>query len=96
MLKRNGYGCYRAIRGIIMLTKRYGNFAVDKACGRALFYDAYGYRIIKTICEKQLYEIEPEVINHPVKYGTTFERSLTEYTDLLADGDYYSGKVGEN
>lgn len=87
MLKRMGYGCYRAIRGIIELSKNYGNSAIDKACKRAIMYDAYGYRIIKSICEKGLYEIELDIINYPVKYGRTFSRSLEEYSSLFIDNN---------
>lgn len=83
MLKRMGYGCYRAIRGIIELAKSYGNSAIDKACKRAIMYDAYGYRIIKSICEKQLYEIELEEMKYPDKYGTTMVRTLEEYASLF-------------
>lgn len=85
-LIRTGYGCYRAIRGIIDLARSFGNYAVDKACKRAIAYDAYGYRIIKSICEKQLYEAEVGRINYPDKYGKTFERPLEDYTSLFTDG----------
>lgn len=88
MLKRLGYGCYRAIRGIIGLVKRYGNHAVDKACKRAIMYDAYGYRIIKSICEKGLYEVEIEQINCPNKYGGTFERPLGDYDTLFTNENF--------
>src|SRR3989338_2625306 len=89
MLKKTGYSCYRAIRGIIMLAKNYGSCAVDKACKRASFYQAYGYRIIKSICEKQLYQreidegITNEEINYPIKYGITMARALEEYSTLF-------------
>jgi len=83
MLEKTGYSCYRAIRGIIMLAKNYGSSAVDRACKRASFYQAYGYRIIKSICEKQLYEREPEEINYPIKYGASMGRTVEEYASLF-------------
>ncbi len=96
MLKRTDYGCYRALRGIIQLTKTYGNSVVDKACKRALFYQAFGYRIIKTICEKELYEKEIDVRNYPVKYGDTMARPLQEYTALFKSTDsIIENKCGE-
>jgi len=88
MLNRLGYSCYRAVRGIIELAKRYGDYAVDKACKRAIMYDAYGYRIIKSICEKGLYEVEIEEVNCPNKYGRTFERSLRDYDRLFSGEDF--------
>lgn len=91
MLKRKGYGCYRALRGIIDLSRRYGGFIVDKACKRAMMYEAYGYRVIKSICERHLYGEEVEQIDYPDRYGGTFSRPLGDYAVLFDDNDTIMG-----
>jgi len=43
--------------GVIHLNKKYGNEQVEKACARALLYNAHGYGIVKSILEKKLEDI---------------------------------------
>jgi transposase len=84
MVKIKNYGCYGAIRGIIALTKTYGEEAVNKACRRALHHQAFEYRVIKSICEKQLYEMELEKVRETnIEAKGEFARPLSEYQRLL-------------
>jgi len=46
--------------GIIGLKKKYGSVQVEKACARALSFNAYGYGYVKSILEKGLEEIPVE------------------------------------
>jgi len=45
----------KVIHGLLSLRKKYGPEAVELACKRALYYEAYGYRVIKNILEKRLH-----------------------------------------
>jgi transposase len=45
---------YKRARGILQLAKNYGNQRVDKACLRAVYHDAYSYKMIKNILENNM------------------------------------------
>jgi hypothetical protein len=84
IVKIKNYSCYGAIRGIIALTKTYGEEAVNKACRRALHHQAFEYRVVKSICEKQLQEMELEKIKEDeAQIKGEFARPLSEYQRLL-------------
>ncbi len=45
---------YKRANGILQLAKTYGNQRVDKACLRAVYYDAYSYQMIKNILKNNM------------------------------------------
>lgn len=51
----------------------------------------YGYRVIKSICERHLYGEEVEQIDYPDRYGGTFSRPLGDYAVLFDDNDTIMG-----
>jgi transposase len=61
---------YRSCMGILSYAARAGRERLEKACERALYYQDYSYRTIKTIIEKnldqQLLEKEEESVLMPV------------------------------
>lgn len=62
MCENNNYWL-RAAQGILSLTKRYSAEVVNLACKRALAYQAYYYRVVKSICEKGTYNLPVELNN---------------------------------
>lgn len=59
-MKENNNYWLRASQGILSLTKRYSKNVVNLACRRALAYEAYYYRVVKSICEKGTYSLPVE------------------------------------
>lgn len=51
---------YKSCQGILSFSKKYGDMRLNKACSRALQYQAYNYRIVKNILEKGLDLLEDE------------------------------------
>ena len=60
VLGKNPKTWNRSIQGILSLTKTYPKEVVDRACQRALYYEATGYRVIKNICENGSYHLPLE------------------------------------
>ncbi|MBF5058697.1 hypothetical protein NEPTK9_001815 [Candidatus Neptunochlamydia vexilliferae] len=56
-LEKNPKNWNRGIQGILSLKKEHPKEVIDKACERALYYGATGYRIIKNICENGSYNL---------------------------------------
>ena len=48
----------KSCMGILQMSKKVGRDRLEHACQRALYYDNYGYRVIKFILEKKL-DMEP-------------------------------------
>jgi transposase len=73
---------YRLLRGMISLTRKYPAEVVNRACGTALAHDAFRYRTLVKLCQRQppaqkpLFTAEHELI-----------RSLGEYSRILNPGD---------
>jgi len=81
--RQTGYWS-RVIHGILSLARRYGPEAVNLACKRALFYEAYGYRVIKNILEKRLHQVDWEEMGcHKLARASNLLRSLQDYESLL-------------
>lgn len=58
----------KSCMGILQMSKKVGRPRLEKACERALYYDNYGYRVIKMILEKEL-DMEPlHIENEMEKY----------------------------
>ncbi|MFQ6118783.1 MAG: IS21 family transposase, partial [Methanosarcinales archaeon] len=86
IVERNKGYWARVVQGILYLAKKYGPEAVDLACKRALFYNAYGYRVIKNILEKRLHEILLENSKCEAKKSEKVSkmlRPLSHYESLL-------------
>lgn len=84
LLDRQKNYWFRTVKGIIQLAKEYGREQVDIACGRALHFGAYGYKVIKSICEKgikDLGQVQGEKEQKP-KIGQ-YQRPLEEYQQLI-------------
>ncbi len=74
----------RVIHGILYLARKYGNDSVNLACKRALYYQAYGYRVIKNILEKRLHHVEWEERETPHTLPPSkMLRPLRDYENLL-------------
>lgn len=61
---------YRSCSGILSLVKKYGNHRLERACQRALHFQAINYRFVRTILERDMDRLEldaqPVVIPQPV------------------------------
>ena len=78
----------KVVHGILYLGRKYGNESVNLACKRALYYEAYGYRVIKNILEKRLHHVEWEEGEVPLRVTTSkMLRPLRDYDNLLMGGD---------
>lgn len=74
----------KVIHGILSLARKYGPEAVNLACKRALFYEAYGYRVIKNILEKRLHRVEwEEPAVEKTASVSKMLRPLADYESLL-------------
>jgi transposase len=60
ILERNRYLWNRPVSGILSLRKIYPDEIIDKACRRALMYNVYNYKRIKSICENGSYNLPME------------------------------------
>ncbi|MDQ3098866.1 MAG: IS21 family transposase [bacterium] len=71
----------QTIRSVLGLVPLYGKEKVDKACKRALQYNAFKYRVIKNICEKGLenVEIDPTLPKTDTKKDHGLDRDLSYY-----------------
>lgn len=49
---------YKTSLGILSLARKVGKERLEKACGRALHYQTYSYRIVKNILDKRLEELD--------------------------------------
>lgn len=74
----------KVIHGILHLARNYGSEPVNLACKRALYYEAYGYKVIKNILEKRLHRLEweePKAQNSATL--SKMLRPLCDYESLL-------------
>lgn len=53
-LKKHPEQAYKSCLGILTLERKVGKERLNKACSRALYYQAYNYKIIKNILERGL------------------------------------------
>ena len=53
---------YKVCMGILNLPKKYGDDRVNNACKRALQYDNYSYKAVRTILEKGLDKLQEETL----------------------------------
>lgn len=60
MLGKRAYleQAYKSCAGVLSLEKKYSKHRLEKACARALLYQATSYRLICTILEKELDRLE--------------------------------------
>ncbi len=59
-LERHPSSWSRSIQGILSLRKFHPKQTIDRACERALYYGAEGYRVIKNICENGSHQLPLE------------------------------------
>lgn len=74
----------KIIHGILYLARKYDAESVNLACKRALFYEAYGYKVIKNILEKRLHQVSIE--EDEAEKSTAVSkmlRPLEDYKNLL-------------
>ncbi len=78
------YQChhYRSISGILVLQKKYGEEAVDKACQRACHFGNITYRAVKRICESGLYNLPLEDEQEPFMERKSKIRNLLNYRQM--------------
>ena len=60
ILERHPQNWNRPIQGILSLIKFHPKETIDRACERALYYGADGYRVIKNICENGSHQLPLE------------------------------------
>ena len=71
---------FRSCMGLLNLSGKYGKQRVDNACARALAYESYSYKKVKSILEKGMdLEIEQEEI----------EQTLPEHENIRGEGYYH-------
>ena len=73
----------KSINGVLSLTKTYDADILNKACKRAITFNAISYRSVKKICENGLYNLpdtKKTVIN-----GSGYANNLSDY-DKLSGG----------
>ena len=78
---------YRAISGILALTKKYNHDSVDAACARAQYYESFSYTTVRKICEKGISCLP--LNEHQAYVNSTpneFARDLKEYVSLTELG----------
>jgi len=80
VIKKKPYEYQRMINGIISLARKYCNDIVNKACQRALQYNAISYITVKNICEKNLYNTNTE--NLSVTNADGYKQDLSIYDKL--------------
>ena len=74
----------KGIHGVLSLARKYGPEAIELACKRALYYEAYGYRVIKNILEKRLHlQAWEEKTTQEKSPESKIQRPLKEYETLL-------------
>ena len=74
----------KGVHGVLSLARKYGPEAVELACKRALYYEAYGYRVIKNILEKRLHlQAWEEKTAQEKSPESKIQRPLKEYETLL-------------
>lgn len=74
----------KVVHGILYLARKHSSESVELACKRALYYDAYGYRVIKNILEKRLHRVEWEEGEVcPKVNASKMLRPLRDYENLL-------------
>lgn len=56
---------YRSCAGVLSLAKGYGAERLERACQRALHYQATSYRLVKSILERELDRLELDVTTPP-------------------------------
>lgn len=57
---------FKQCMGMLALGNKYGNMRLNRACGRALSYEAYSYRVIKNILEKGLDQEDETIVPESV------------------------------
>ncbi|MDP4268379.1 MAG: IS21 family transposase [Bacteroidota bacterium] len=80
--KHHPYNWYRMVSGLIHLQKRYNNQVIDKACKRALNYQAYSYQTVKNICENRTYETDEKIPENKQTNGG-YNHNLSIYDGLI-------------
>jgi len=78
---------YNTCRGIIFLSKKYGNEKLNKACRKALYFNRYGYKAVSEILSnhREDFEEQPEL----------FESLLPEHSNIRGK-EYYIEKIKES
>lgn len=72
LLRRRAYPeqAYRSCAGVLTLAKGYGADRLERACQRALYYQATSYRLVRSILERALDRLELEATT-PSAQSTT-------------------------
>jgi transposase len=72
LLRRRAYPeqAYRSCAGVLTLAKGYGADRLERACQRALYYQATSYRLVRSILERELDRLELEATT-PSAQSTT-------------------------
>jgi hypothetical protein len=68
-------------RGILHLKKSFSDDIINRACKRALRFNALGYQHIKKICESGLY-LQDEVPETTISYTEDYGHDLSIYDNL--------------
>lgn len=56
---------YRSCAGVLSLAKGYGNERLERACQRAIYYQATSYRLVRSILERELDRLDLEATAPP-------------------------------
>jgi len=80
VIEKKPYEYQRMINGILSLATKYSYDIVNKACYRALQFNAISYLTVKNICEKNLYDKTCENLSVNNAYG--FKQDLSLYDKL--------------
>lgn len=69
LLQRRTYPeqAYRSCAGVLSLAKGYGADRLERACQRALYYQATSYRLVRSILERELDRLELEATTTPTQ-----------------------------
>jgi hypothetical protein len=77
---------YRAIQGVVALSKKYPDHTIDAACRKAVQQNAFSYHIVQK-------QVEASVLQKEIQRELVFEqehdiiRTLDEYKTLLSGGN---------
>lgn len=90
-LKKHPEQTYKTCLGILTSAKKYGNERLNRACKRALFYECYSYRRIKTILDNNIDDLndQPDLFSLPAIHenlrGSEYYNKTGEHNEQSVD-----------
>ncbi len=68
----------RAVQGVLRFKQKYGSIRLEAACSRANHYGTPGYKVVKTILEKGLDQLQNEIMEWKI---LAFLNNMRNFSD---------------